>query len=267
MKEVKYDELEYEKTKYDNLKGDTQVFHMWEPLKFEIKDNYQFICKNNIFNLFSNLVFHVFTPVVWILNKVLFGFRIENKENMRKVEDGKVTISNHIHPMDCTMNALVNFPCRTYFTSLASNFKIPVIRHLIRLLYAVPIPNKQSQKVRWKQEIKQALKEGKTVHFYPEGALWPYYEKIREFKKGAFQLAVEANVPIVPIFYQFEEPEGIFSLYKKKKCIYAKVLEPVYPNINLTERERILDLQQRVLEEYQYDDSQKEEMDYGEIGF
>ena len=23
--------------KYDDLKGDTQVFHMWEPLKFEIK--------------------------------------------------------------------------------------------------------------------------------------------------------------------------------------------------------------------------------------
>ena len=31
--------------KYDDLKGNTQVFHMWEPLKFEIKDNYQFIKK------------------------------------------------------------------------------------------------------------------------------------------------------------------------------------------------------------------------------
>ena len=50
-----------------------------------------------------------------------------SEENIQKVEEGKVTISNHIHPMDCTMNALVNFPCRTYFTSLASNFKIPVI--------------------------------------------------------------------------------------------------------------------------------------------
>ena len=169
--------------------------------------------------------------------------------------------------MDCTMNALVNFPCRTYFIRLASNFKIPVIRHLIRLLYAVPIPNKQSQKVRWKQQIEQTLKAGKTVHFYPEGALWPYYEKVREFKKGAFQLAVEANVPVIPIFYRFEEPEGIFSLYKKKKCIYARILEPVYPNLNLAEKERIVDLQQRVLEQYQYDDSQKEEMDYGEIRF
>ena len=61
--------------------------------------------------------------------------------------------------------------------------------------------------------------------------------------------------------------KGIFSLYKKKKCIYARILEPVYPNLNLAEKERIADLQQRVLEQYQYDDSQKEEMNYGEIGF
>ncbi len=252
---------------YEKLKGDDQVFHMWEPLKFEISNNYKFICKNGIFNLISNLIFHIFAPIVWILNKVLFGFKIEDGQNIRKVEDGKITISNHVHPMDCTMNALVNYPTRTYFVSLASNFKIPVIRHLIRLLYAIPIPNKQSQKVRWKNELENALKEGKTIHIYPEGALWPYYEKIREFKKGAFQMAVEANVPIIPISYEFEEPEGVFSLYKKKKCIHARVLEPVYPNVSLPERKRVEDLKQRVIEQYQYDDSQKEEMKYGEIGF
>lgn len=87
---------------------------------------------------------------------------------------------------------------------------------------------------------------------YPEASLWPYYEKIRPFKKGAFKIAVETNCPIVPILYRFEEPDGIFALYKRKKCIHAKVLPPVYPNTELEKNERIRDLEKRVIQEYNF---------------
>lgn len=242
MKEIEYEELD--------LKGDEQVFHMWEPLKFEIKDDYKYIIDNKILNCFSDLLFIIITPILWILNRVLFGFDVEGVDNLRKVSGGKVTISNHVHPMDCTMNGLINFPERTYFPTLATNFKIPFIRHLIRILYAVPIPKKQAQKEKFFEQINKALLDGKTIHMYPEAALWPYYEKVRPFKKGAFKMAVEANCPIVPILYKFEEPDGIFALYKRKKCIHAKVLEPVYPNLDLSKNEIAEDLQKRVMEEY-----------------
>lgn len=243
IEEVNYEEL--------NLKGDEQVFHMWEPLDFEIKDGYKYIIDNKLFNAFSDLLAIIATPILWIINSVLFGFDVQGVDNLRKVSGGKVTISNHIHPMDCTMNGLINFPERTYFPTLATNFKIPFIRHLIRILYAIPIPKKVTQKEKFFEEIKKALLDGKTVHMYPEAALWPYYEKLRPFKKGAFKMAVDANCPIVPILYEFKEPEGILALYKRKKCIHARVLEPVYPNLSLKEYDRIEDLQNRVMEEYQ----------------
>ena len=50
MKEVEYEELD--------LKGDEQVFHMWEPLNFEIKDNYKYITTS--FILFLVVCFHHF---------------------------------------------------------------------------------------------------------------------------------------------------------------------------------------------------------------
>ena len=56
MKKINYDEL--------NLKDDTQVFHMWEPLKFEIKENYQFINQHFLFNLLSNTIFHIIAPSI-----------------------------------------------------------------------------------------------------------------------------------------------------------------------------------------------------------
>ncbi len=242
MKQIEYENL--------NLKSDEQECHMWEPLDFEIKDDYKYIIDNKILNCFSDLLFIIITPILWILNRVLFGFDVEGVDNLRKVSGGKVTISNHVHPMDCTMNGLINFPERTYFPTLATNFKIPFIRHLIRVLYAIPIPKKTAQIEKFFEQIKKALAEGKTIHMYPEAALWPYYEKIRPFKKGAFKMAAEAGCPIVPILYTFEEPDGIFALYKKKKCIHAKVLEPVYPNLNLSKNEIAEDLQRRVMEEY-----------------
>lgn len=244
MKEINYDELEIE------LKGDEQIFHMWEPLKFEIKDNYKYINDNKLFNMASDLLFIIATPILWILNRLLFGFDIEGIDNLRKVSGGKVTISNHVHPMDCTMNGLINFPERVYFPTLASNFQIPLIRHLIKLLYAIPIPKQPKHMKQFLENIVKALQDGKTVHMYPEGSLWPYYEKIRPFKKGAFKIAVEANCPIVPIVYQFIEPTGVFAIYKRKKCIHAKILKPIYPNEDLEKTEQIEDLEKRVEKAY-----------------
>ena len=145
------------------------------------------------------------------------------------------------------MNGLINFPQRMYYPTLKSNFKIPVIKHIIRILYAIPIPDKQSQKIKFLQQIKEAINNGKTIHFYPEGSLWPYCERIRKFKKGAFRIAVETNKPIIPILYKFEESQGIYKIYKSKKCIHAKVMEPIYPNNSLEKIDRINDLMARTL--------------------
>lgn len=239
MKEIDYDVLEIE--------DDEHIFHMWEPLKFEIKEDYKFVITNKFVKLFSNIVYVVVWPILWIINVLLFGFKVEGKEKLRKVKGGKVTVSNHVHPMDCTMTGLINSPKRTYYPTLVENFKIPVIKHIIRILYAIPIPSKIKQKERFLNEIEDILKAGKTIHMYPEGALWPYYEKIRQFKSGAFNIAVSANVPIVPIRYIFVEPKGIYKLYKRKRCINAIVLEPVYPDMSLEISERIEDLKSRTI--------------------
>lgn len=139
------------------------------------------------------------------------------------------------------MIGLIYYPKGIYYPTIQSNFKIPVIRHLIRLLGAFPIPN---NKENFYKSINNALKENKIIHMYPEGSMWPYYEQIREFKYGAFKMAVDADVPIQPIRFEFSKPYP----YKRKKCIHAKVLEPIKPNNNLEYKERIADLRNRSYE-------------------
>ena len=83
---------------------------------------------------------------------------------------------------------------------------------------------------------------------YPEGSLWPYYKAVRHFKYGAFKMAVDANVCIQPTKFVFNKPKGVYKLYKRKDCIHAYVLDPIYPNNNLEYEERIEDLKERTYE-------------------
>lgn len=224
------------------INDDDHVLNMWTPLKLDITENYQYVPKSIIFNILSTLLYIIAYPILVAYNVIMYGFTVEGKENIKKIKGGKITISNHVHPMDCTMNAIINAPHKMYFPTLKSNFEIPVIRHIIKLLHAIPIPNTLDRKKDFFKCIDDLLISGKTVHLYPETAMWPYCKRLRNFKDGAFKFSINNKVPIVPIIYIFRKPENIYSLFKRKECITARILEPVYCKDN----ETIKDFKNRV---------------------
>ncbi len=229
----------------ENIPEDSHVLHFWQPCKFEIDDDFDFVNDNFIFNTFSNLLYLIAYPLLILINKFFFGFKIEGKENLENIDSGKVTISNHVHPMDCTMVGLANVPKKTFYTSLESNFKIPIVRRIIKLLNTVPIPNDIKYTKNFMNSIDELLQNNKTIHFYPEGSLWPYYDKIRHFKNGAFDFAVRNNVPIIPMVFKFNKQKRLLDILKPKTTITLVVKEPLYPNKLLPKKEAILDLKER----------------------
>ena len=132
-------EKNYKKNDYMNIKDDTEVVKNWEPLRFEISDNYKYVSKNKVFNIISNVIYFFFIIIINLFNKFIYLYIIINYNIIVK-NGGFVSISNHIHYMDCTFIGLTYYPHRVYYPTLASNFKIPVIRHIIKILYAIPIP-------------------------------------------------------------------------------------------------------------------------------
>lgn len=233
------------KDKKENIPEDSHVLHFWEPCKFEIDENFNFVNDNFLFNTFSNALYLIAYPLLVIINKFLFGLKIVGKENLENVEGGKVTVSNHVHPMDCTMVGLANCPQKTFYTSLETNFKIPIVRKIIKLLNTVPIPQNIKYTKNFMDSIDSLLKQGKTVHFYPEGSLWPHYDKIRHFKNGAFDFAVRNNVPIVPMVIKFNKGKKINNFIKTRNSITLVIKKPIYPNVFLSRKEAIVDLKNR----------------------
>lgn len=214
---------------YSNIDENSHIINLWEPLEFNIDENYKYVENGFLFTFFSNLLyFGVAYPILTLLFKLLYNFKIEGKENIKGLSGNFVSVSNHVLFLDCAMVGLALGKRNAYFTTLEGSFKIPFVRKLIKLLKAIPIPNKISNKKHFIDVINCLLHDNCVVHFYPEASLWPYCNKIRHFKNGAFDFAVNNNVPVVPMVFKFVKPSGIRKLFKNKPDIILKILEPVY---------------------------------------
>lgn len=181
-----------------------------------------------IFSIFSNLLYYgIAFPILFILTKIVYGLKIEGKENIKNLKSGAITISNHVLVLDCAMVGLACKWKKVCYTVQEESFKIPFVGKLIILLNAIPIPTKMEKKKDFVKEVNTRLQKGKIVHFYPEGSLVAYCKEIREFKNGAFDFAIKNQVPIVPMVFSYRNPQGIRKLFKRKPDITLTVLEPV----------------------------------------
>lgn len=202
--------------------------------------------RDKIFNFFADIFYYIVAvPILIVADKVFFDYKVIGKENIRKVPGGKITISNHIHYLDCTMNGIINFPDYSYFITLESNCNILIIGALVKLLRGIPIPTKVEEKKKFYQHIAKLLEEGETVHIYPEGEMHLYNQELFGFKKGAFAMAVESNVPIIPSVILTRKPHGIYKYIKTKPLITHVILEPIYPDLDVENKlDRIEKLKQ-----------------------
>lgn len=206
------------------------VMEVWHPLKFDVNEKYKYVPTNTFFRIISWIVYYIIAvPILSILLKLVYDLKIEGKENIKNLQGGAITVSNHVLVLDCAMVGLaVCGKKKIFYTTQSESFQIPFVRKLIKLLRAIPIPKEVKNKERMVKEISNLLKDNKFVHFYPEAILYPYCNKIRHFKNGAFDLAIKNDVPVVPIVIKFRQPKGIRKILKRKKDATLKILEPIY---------------------------------------
>lgn len=236
----------------DHIKENYDPF---EPIDIDIDNHtYTFLESGFLFSLFSNLLYLIAYPILTILDKILFNFKVYGRENIKAIKGAKITVSQHIQYIDCSMVGLANRFKKTYFTALEDSFKIPVVGGIMRLLNAIPIPKDIKYTRTFMNGIDNLLKEGKTVHIYPEGSLILYSEKTRPFKDGAFDFAVRNNVPIVPLSFKYSEPTGIRKHFKKHPFLSLYVLPAEYPDLTLSTPVAIKELKNRVYQKMNFGD-------------
>lgn len=238
--------LQHRKDAIDKAPDKEHVVKMWTPINIKVDENYKFIPDNKIAIALSNGLKSFAMPVLKGLDKVVFDLEVLGKENIAPLEGkGYITVCNHVNILDCSMIATAIGRKDMTFTAIKENFEIPFVRLFVKGLGAIPIPRTLKAMQKFTEAISQLLKENHIVHFYPEGVLFPYYNGIRGFHKGAFSYASKNDVPIVPMIITYHKPK---SKLRGKPVAKIHIMPPVYPNTELEKRSQINDLRIRVTE-------------------
>lgn len=224
--------------------ADEHVVKMWTPINIKVDENYKFVSDNKAYIKFTNGFKGFALAVLKAYNKLVFNLKIEGRENLKYVsESGFISVCNHVNYLDCSMIGIALNRKDLSITAIKENFEIPFIRHLVKGLGAIPIPRTLKARKKFEEAIEQLLKDNHVVHFYPEGVLFPYYNGLREFHRGAFSYAVKNDVPIVPLVITYYKSDN--KLIKTPNAVIS-ILPPVYKNSELSERKQVSDLKDRV---------------------
>ena len=217
-------------------RGAEHVVKMWTPLSFETPEDYCYFPKGAPFvclNVLLRYVIYILGPVIF---KCFFGLRIIGREKLRQLPQKGVTVCNHVHMLDCGVIACAMNRRRICIPTLESNFRIPLVRHLIRILGGIPLPEHIRSFRNMNEALTEYISEGHLVHIYPEAVLYPRYNGIRPFKRGAFSLAYDCNAPVIPYVIRYVPPRGLQRLFHQKKVMRLYILDPVYPDTTQNKR-------------------------------
>ena len=190
---------------------------------------------------FTNLL----SPLLYLLDTVVWGFSVEGRENLADVNGGAVTVMNHVHPMDCTMVKLATFPHRLHFISMKMNLEKPILGWFLKICGAIPLPEKPMLLAKLEKKMEKEIKRGEWIHYFAEGVMIRYHKGLRPFRRGAFLTAVRAECPVVPMRLVYRKPQGIRKLWRKKPFLHLIIGEPIYPDESLSRKDAVLDLMER----------------------
>ena len=124
--------------------------------------------------------------------------RVEGRERLPK--GAAVLVANHQSMADVVVAMGLFHPFK--FVSKSSLFQVPLLGWMMHLIRHVPLERGRPHSTRAMLETSRAwLQRGMAVFFFPEGT-YAEDERMLPFRSGAFLLAIEEQVPLVPILIE-----------------------------------------------------------------
>jgi 1-acyl-sn-glycerol-3-phosphate acyltransferase len=171
--------------------------------------------------------------------KIQMGLRFKGRDILKKykaeLNNGAITIANHVYRLDCPCVLLaVNAKHTTRIPMFAPNFRTKDGFYM-RLAGGVPIPDSttnMSALKKFNEAFDEFNKRGWWLHIFPEACRWDMYKPIRPFQKGAFTMSYKYNKPILPCVITFRERTGIYRLFGPKSLplLTVTIGEPIIPD-------------------------------------
>jgi 1-acyl-sn-glycerol-3-phosphate acyltransferase len=158
----------------------------------------------------------------------IWSIRIEGREKAIKGTT-YIIISNHQSLLDILLLNCLRY--RYKWISKIELTHVPVIGWYLKMAdYIVIDRGNEDSKIEMLEKSYNCLKKGISIMIFPEGTR-SLNNEIGFYKRGAFQLAIQANAPVLPVLI-----DGTGGILPKHGLIFGsgheiriKVLDPVYP--------------------------------------
>ena len=178
-------------------------------------------------------------------NKDVIIKEVKGIENFTKVKGGAILTCNHFNPFD---NYAVFTAIRPY---LNGRMLYKVIREgnytngpkpyvfFFRHCNTLPLSSNVDTMKKFMTAVGTLLNRGEKILIYPEQAMWWNYKKPRPCKKGAYRLAVNNNVPVIPFFITMEDSDIIGKDGFPVQEYTINIMEAIYADSSLTKSENM----------------------------
>ena len=182
------------------------------------------------FRIASAWSFYMTIPIAMLFNFMQHRTMYKHRWRLRGIRRA-VTVSNHTTVLDPVKVSFLTLPRLIFQTLLEATVEFPVLGTFTRLLGGVPIPRGRTGYRKVVEICERAFRYRRYLHFYPEGECYLYNQRIMEFQAGAFRVAAELDIPVIPLVTVFSA--GLFrpwSLLGRSLPVETLVvLDPEYP--------------------------------------
>ena len=218
------------------------------PIRGELKDikfdeTYPYLDKSLKFKIWHVLIYLTTWFVVFPLNCIRFGIKIEGREKIRRnrklFANGMMTVCNHVHRWDmlCVLQAMRYRKAWIPMWAQAFNGKDGF---LMKHIGGIAIP----ESIRGLRKFDQALDElhaqKQWFHIFPESCSWYDYAPLRPFKTGAFNMAFKYALPILPMMITFRPRTGWRKLFRNDgPLLTIHVGDPIVPDCTAPRKEEV----------------------------
>ena len=185
-------------------------------------------------------------------NKLIIK-EVKGLEILRNIDSGAIITCNHFNPFD-------SFTVEKVFRMAGQDKKrkmFKVIREgnytnfsglhgfFFRNCDTLPLSSNTQTMKEFIKAIDVILKRGDFILIYPEQSMWWNYRKPKPLKNGAFNFAARSNVPVIPIFITMEDSDIIGEDGFPIQAYTVNIGEPIYPNNELPEKEKITEMREK----------------------
>ncbi|MDD4849404.1 MAG: lysophospholipid acyltransferase family protein [Gemmiger sp.] len=165
------------------------------------------------------LLYIIFLPIVWLVWHILWRIRVIGRENLVKGR-GFVIACNHISDLDPVYIVLAWFGRRMRILAKQELFQNPVVAFVLSSFGAVPIARGKGDTGTLERVVEEC-KNGTGLLIFPEGTRSKTGE-IGPLKSGAFVVAGQAGVDMVPCRILYNTPNGRMKLFCRVRICFGK---------------------------------------------